>query len=333
MKGTYRIRITSKRLQYDFELRRKYTVIKGDSATGKTTLYSLIRDAERKHKGVVLSSRVPVVSANCLGGWWDIVLPTISNSIVVIDEDSDWVRSEAFAALAMKSDNYFIFINRDPLKQIPYSVKEIYEIKTSGRYHSLVPIYKHTPHEMAPDYIITEDAESRYQFFKYVCDKHPEACVSADGKSNIYRMLLDAPYNDSNVLVVADGAAFGCDVERITRLKMFQDRKVKLFLPESFEHLLLRSALFCRRKDVSEILGNPSEYIDTSFNSWEQYFTDLLVRLTSRTPAHYTKGKLPNCFIEDCCYIGNPCSLLVHDKKVESVLQLVHDVDFSKLRR
>lgn len=332
MKGTYRIRVTSKRLQYDFELRRKYTVIRGDSATGKTTLYDLILDVERRRKGVILSSKVPVVSANYLGGRWDLVLPTISNSIVIIDEDSDWVRTEAFAALAMKSDNYFVFINRDALKQIPYSVKEIYEIKTSGRYHSLVPIYKHTPYEMAPDYIITEDAKSGYQFFKHVCDKCPEACVSADGKSNIYRMLLSAPYKDSKVLVVADGAAFGCDVERIARLKAFQDRNVKLFLPESFEHLLLRSALFCHHKDVTEILGNPSEYIDASFNSWEQYFTDLLVRLTGRTPAHYTKGKLPNCFIEDCCYIGSPCRLLVRDKKVESVLQLVHDVDFSKLR-
>lgn len=332
MKGTYRIRVTSKRLQYDFELRRKYTVIRGDSATGKTTLYDLILDVERRRKGVILSSKVPVVSANYLGGRWDLVLPTISNSIVIIDEDSDWVRSEAFAALVMKSDNYFVFINRDALKQIPYSVKEIYEIKTSGRYHSLVPIYKHTPYEMAPDYIITEDAKSGYQFFKHVCDKCPEACVSADGKSNIYRMLLSVPYKDSKVLVVADGAAFGCDVERITRLKAFQDRNVKLFLPESFEHLLLRSALFCHRKDVTEILGNPSEYIDASFNSWEQYFTDLLVRLTSRAPAHYTKGELPNCFLEDCCYIGSPCRLLVRDKKVESVLQLVHDVDFSKLR-
>lgn len=332
MKGTYRIRVTSKRLQYDFELRRKYTVIRGDSATGKTTLYDLILDVERRRKGVILSSKVPVVSANYLGGRWDLVLPTISNSIVIIDEDSDWVRSEAFATLAMKSDNYFVFINRDALKQIPYSVKEIYEIKTSGQYHSLVPIYKHTPYEMAPDYIITEDAKSGYQFFKHVCDKCPEACVSADGKSNIYRMLLSAPYKDSKVLVVADGAAFGCDVERIARLKAFQDRNVTLFLPESFEHLLLRAALFCHRKDVTEILGNPSEYIDASFNSWEQYFTDLLVRLTSRTPAHYTKGKLPNCFIEDCCYIGSPCRLLVRDKKVESVLQLVHDVDFSKLR-
>lgn len=320
-------------MQYDFELRRKYTVIKGDSATGKTTLYGLVQEAHRGRSTVQISSKARCVPASSFGDYWETALPGLNGCIIFIDEDSDWVRSEVFAALAMKSDNYFVFINRDALKQIPYSVKEIYEIKTSGRYHSLVPIYKHIPYVMAPDYIITEDAKSGYQFFKYACDKHPEACVSADGKSNIYRLLLDAPYNDSNVLVVADGAAFGCDVERITRLKMFQDRKVKLFLPESFEHLLLRSALFCRRKDVSEILGNPSEYIDTSFNSWEQYFTDLLVRLTSRTPAHYTKGKLPNCFIEDCCYIGNPCNLLVHGKKVESVLQLVHDVDFSKLRK
>lgn len=139
MKGTYRIRVTSKRLQYDFELHRKFTIIKGDSATGKTTLYNLILDAERRRKGVVLSSKVPVISANSLGGWWEVVLPTISNSVIFIDADSDWVRSETFAALAMKSDNYFVLINRDALKQIPCSVKEIYEIKTSGRYHSLVP--------------------------------------------------------------------------------------------------------------------------------------------------------------------------------------------------
>ena len=55
---------------------------------------------------------------------------------------------------------------RQLLKQIPYSVKEIYEIKTSGQYHSLVPIYKHTPYEMAPDYIITEDGKLVYKKIK-----------------------------------------------------------------------------------------------------------------------------------------------------------------------
>ena len=44
MKGKHRIIVSTKRLKYDFELRRNLTVIRGDSATGKTTLVDMIRD-------------------------------------------------------------------------------------------------------------------------------------------------------------------------------------------------------------------------------------------------------------------------------------------------
>jgi ABC-type thiamine transport system ATPase subunit len=46
MKGRYHIRIENKRLQYDLEIRRNITVIRGDSATGKTTLVSMIQSYE-----------------------------------------------------------------------------------------------------------------------------------------------------------------------------------------------------------------------------------------------------------------------------------------------
>ena len=38
MKGKHRVVVSTKRLRYDFELRRNLTIIRGDSATGKTTL-------------------------------------------------------------------------------------------------------------------------------------------------------------------------------------------------------------------------------------------------------------------------------------------------------
>lgn len=44
MKGSYRIIIQNKRIRYDFEIRRNLTVLRGDSASGKTTLIEMVRE-------------------------------------------------------------------------------------------------------------------------------------------------------------------------------------------------------------------------------------------------------------------------------------------------
>ena len=41
MRGKHRVIVSTKRLKYDFEIRRNLTIIRGDSATGKTTLVRL----------------------------------------------------------------------------------------------------------------------------------------------------------------------------------------------------------------------------------------------------------------------------------------------------
>ncbi len=48
MKGIYHVIVQNKRLRYEFDIRRNITVIRGDSATGKTTLYSMIALAARR---------------------------------------------------------------------------------------------------------------------------------------------------------------------------------------------------------------------------------------------------------------------------------------------
>lgn len=42
MRGKHRVIVSTKRLKYDFEIRRNLTLIRGDSATGKTTLVGLV---------------------------------------------------------------------------------------------------------------------------------------------------------------------------------------------------------------------------------------------------------------------------------------------------
>lgn len=43
MRGKHKVIVQNNRLHYEFELKRNITIIRGDSATGKTTLINMIR--------------------------------------------------------------------------------------------------------------------------------------------------------------------------------------------------------------------------------------------------------------------------------------------------
>ena len=44
MKGLHRVIIQNKRIRYDFALQRNLTILRGDSATGKTALIDMVRE-------------------------------------------------------------------------------------------------------------------------------------------------------------------------------------------------------------------------------------------------------------------------------------------------
>ena len=46
MKGKYKVIVQNNRLHYELEIRRNITIIQGNSATGKTTLVNMLRQAE-----------------------------------------------------------------------------------------------------------------------------------------------------------------------------------------------------------------------------------------------------------------------------------------------
>ena len=72
-----------------------------------------------------------------------------------------------------------------------------------------------------------------------------------------------------------------------------------MFLPESFEWLILKSGVLDKR-EVKEILAAPQEYIESGkYFSWERYFTALLVEKTNDTYLKYTKKKLNPVYLQD----------------------------------
>lgn len=147
-----------------------------------------------------------------------------------------------------------------------------------------------------PDLVVIEDSNAGYQFFSNFFSQHGVPCVSAQGKSNIYRELLQRSY--SIVLVIADGAAFGPEVERILPLNKLRDKKLIIYLPESFEWMILKSGLL-KQGHLQAILERPYDYIESEkFSSLERFFTSLLVDVTSGTYLQYNKASLNRAYMD-----------------------------------
>lgn len=131
MKGNIKVVVSTKKLRYELNLRRNITIIQGDSATGKTTLIQIINDYLSGRTGpgtdVICKKKCAVLSGDLESVL--IRLERLSDTIVFADEQEHFLYSKRFAAAVLKSDCYFVFITRDDLHTLPYSVNEIYCLK------------------------------------------------------------------------------------------------------------------------------------------------------------------------------------------------------------
>ena len=305
MRGSYRITVSNTKVRYDFTVRRNITIVKGDSATGKTTLVEMIReyDESGKSSGIVLNCEK---DCRVLSGKdWKLLLSVIHETIVFIDEDNAFLPTNEFAQAVRESDNYYVIVTREGLPNLPYSVEEIYGIRESGKYASLKQIYnefypiygrENDRKAIRPKCVIVEDSNAGYEFFLGVSKGKEYSVISAGGKSNIFRKIMDN--YDENVLIIADGAAFGPEMDRV--MKIVKRRKgLILYVPESFEWLILKSGILSGQ-DLQMILEKPEDYIESrAFFSWERYFTNLLVTMTKDTYVQYTKRKLNGVYLEE----------------------------------
>ena len=318
MKGIHKVVVGTKHLKYEFELRRNLTIIRGDSATGKTTLVDMIRthmnDGESGPVTLNCDKSCYVVEGNL----WKGQLDNIQDGIVFIDEGNEFVRTKDFARAIQQTDNYYVIVTREGLPALPYSVEEVYGIRTSGKYgtlkrsyHSFYRIYPDsTTEKIKPEKILTEDSNLGYQFFDAVCAEHQMQCDTANGKSNVFSYLK--AHRDEKILVIADGAAFGPEMDRVLQLVQTRENLV-LYLPESFEWLILSSGIL-KDAETTQILQTPSGYIDSKeYFSWERYFTALLIEKAAGTYLNYTKKTLNEAYLRD----GVKNAILGQMQKVE----------------
>ena len=305
MKGQYSVIIENRRVRYDFTIRRNITIIRGDSATGKTQLLEMLLAFSRQNgdSGVSLKCDRRCVVLDVVN--WEQNLQFLSQCIIFIDEGNAFVASEDFARVVASSDNYFVIITRHSLPNLSYSVEEIYGIRTSSRYaglkqtyNELYHLYGNVPPTDLPmaEQAILEDSNAGFEFYDTVLQGQL-SCISAGGKTAIPG-LLRRNTDEGFSLVIADGAAFGPEMERIERL-LDAGKKIALYLPESFEWNILCAGLI-DDPEIAEILAHPEDHIDsTRYTSWERFFTALLVQKTDGTYLKYSKSKLNHAYLQD----------------------------------
>lgn len=307
MKGIHKITVKNNHVQYTLELERNVTVLSGDSGTGKTTLISLLSDYENlgKKSGVTVSCDKP---CRVLSGIdWELRLGQMRDSIVFVDEGNEFLSSADFARTIKNSDNYYVLITRESLYQLPYSVDAVLELKktkskSKRTYNRAYPYYKNIPKFAGSlnrfDTILTEDSNSGFQMFAEIASRYSAVAVSAGGKSNIYSYLQNN--KEKQVMLVADGAAFGSEMKNVYNFVSLYPNRVILYLPESFEWLILKSGVV-HDAEISSILKNPSAFIESErYFSWEQFFTALLIRKTEAdTYRKYSKNKLTEFYLQE----------------------------------
>ena len=306
MKGSYRVIVQNAFVHYDFEIRRNITIIKGDSATGKTTLVEMIREnyenGESSGVEVFCEKTCTVLS----GVDWKPLLDTMRDRIVFIDEGNPFVSSVEFARAIQKSDNYYVIVTREGLANLPYSVEEIYGIRESGKYASLKQTYNELYHiygkqnpveKTVPSKLIVEDSNAGFEFYRGISGNKAWTVISANGKSNVFQVVMEN-LSEKEMLVIADGAAFGPEMDRMMKLVQ-QKRNIVLYLPESFEYLILESDILNDR-EVKETLDAPQEYIESQqYFSWERFFTALLIEKTQDSYLKYSKKVLNSVYLQE----------------------------------
>lgn len=304
MTGKIQIEVSNRDVKFKFTLNRNITVIRGESGTGKTTLFEMVADYTRLGDKSGVNIKCDKIVAAPIYSDWQSQLSALNDSIVFIDEGFDWLKTEEFAHLAKNSGNYYVLFTREPLHELPYSFEEIYEIKTSGKFHTLKNIYKtdnkhyiktEKQKNADTDIFLTEDSGAGFEFFRNYFKNNTIECASSSGNSSVFEYLKNC--TGKNILIVADGAAFGSEIDRVVKLS--DKVNFRLCLPESFEWLILKSGLI-KADELDKLLESPSEHIESSeFFSWELFFADYLIAVTKDTVFKYKKSKINKVYLNE----------------------------------
>ena len=310
MLGTYRVSVlVDKVIRYEFTLKRQFTIVCGDSGTGKTVLRDFIQmhftEKDNDRVKIVITpefnaSSVPVaraitedlLSVRESGDTHDDGSYKLKwskkprNKIIFVDEDYAYLRGIGFAAATNYTDAYYVVLARDTrvAEYLNNSVWDFIHFKEVGNetivnkafkmyneYNGIIGNY---------DEVLHEDSTTG----KEICAKAlSEVVESVYGNINIVQNVEERPR--STILMIADGANFSNILSEIIDTSEECLNTVYLLLPESTEYVLLHNKLFSTDSNVIDSINNPSLVCDTTkYISYGRMYEDIITVVHINSP-------------------------------------------------
>lgn len=323
MTGTYDLTISSmfegRPITYKLRVERNITILRGNSATGKTTICEIVRrnvdtgDNTRYKIGIKplqTTNETTKVGYLTDGMYNANMLKMWKNTIFFVDEEYTFYQSNDFMQKLKESGNYVVLITRNDIKlaQLPIAVSSILTLdkvtetqyETCLRHKALCFYGKQSNRSLGRMLeVYVEDTGTGLDFFssgiKSLYNK--DICKTAYGAPGVKNVISNLQSGAVGVVFIVDQATFGAYIEEV--LALIEGEDIFICLPESFEWLLLHSPVFKDDPEVRHALQCPYLAIDSAkYTSWERYFTSLLKRACNRYGLAYNKtvDKLHNGF-------------------------------------
>ena len=277
MKGKYLISISTNRIQYDIELERSVTILKGESGSGKTTLLKILAQLQNPDIKSIKTSVSPQRQMRVLTNSdnWDWILREYRNQIIFIDEDVQYAFNQRFLSLVRSSGSYIVIISRrKPLEGLNFSISSIMELKRTHKegqrtYNRMFPLYHGKLSAVSEVPIICEDTKGGKEIIeKAFC----RSVIGAGGNTKVYQTILESAFN-GDLDCIVDGAAFGAYIDKLITLR--DNMNLGIYAPESMKYLILSLPRFLPY--LANELTQTWDYCDSKeYSSWESFFTNLL---------------------------------------------------------
>lgn len=343
------VHIKTKRLEYKFELERKFNFILGDSGTGKTTLVTLVEEYGVNKRNVQISGYAKLVALPSIS--FESTLSSYKDYIIFIDEDNPALRRKDIAALLQDSNNYFVIVTRhQKFGYLPVDGRSFYRIKTSGSFHTLESLYQNlSSGPCTASYAICEDSKSGRSFLKQLLPASIEVAELSDEYKNSGRSTLSVQLENAyqqgyrNVLLTYDLVGIGHDYFRLADvLATFTDLKVTILDWDSFEGYIFQSPLI-GGSDVIGLVNNiEKEYTKKLHEALPKYSKEnlaLCLRIsgcTSCTDAYgcqYMHTKMDRLIYGQLQKILNSAKLSMCEKENKPVQNVVETKDVLNLKQ
>ncbi len=297
------VRLKTGRIEYKITVEGKYTILKGDSGTGKSTFHELVSLMNNDAAAVTNSGYQHVTAMP--DNFEAFRLELYQDYIIVADESCSLFRRNDAASILKASQNYFIFITRKlKLGYLPVHTDSVLELKNSGKFNYSKPLYKRFGFDKIDtiDSIVIEDKKSSYYFLQEItadlCRISPaygflqkDRTEKKAGASKICDTVrYEIAAGAASVLVIYDAAAFAQYTDSLAAI-IRQNPDVKFYILDwdSFETYILNSIVYNQHITLSDA--------GCVYESLEQYASEIIKDVITG----YSKSSLPFCLSKNRC--------------------------------